>query len=237
MEHRTALVVEDDADVGELVGSVLAQVGFDVRVAGDGESALRSFDEHEPDLVTLDLNLPGFDGIELCRRIRRHSSAYMIMLTARAEEADRLMGLEVGADDYMTKPFSTRELRARVSALYRRPPVLEGLERSRADRDGVIEGGGGLVVHATRRDARIDGTVLPLTRTEFDLLHWLARHGGVVQDRATLVREIWHGEESPGHLVDVHVANLRRKLRAHAPAANWICTVRGIGYRFDPVGS
>jgi len=233
MEQRTALVVEDDADVGELVGNVLSQVGFDVRIAGDGEAALRAFAADEPELITLDLNLPGVDGIELCRRIRRTSSAYLIMLTARAEEADRLIGLEVGADDYLTKPFSTRELRARVSALYRRPAVLSGWDRPGDDGDGVLDGGAGLLVNNTRRDALVGGRVVALTRTEFDLLHWLVRHGGVVQDRATLVRELWDGEAEPGHLVDVHVANLRRKLRQHAPATEWIRTVRGVGYRFD----
>ena len=232
MEDRTARVVEDDEDVRALIERVLTQAGFDVRVAGDAESALRAFGDREPGLVTLDLNLPGVDGLELCRRIRRTSGAYLLMLTGRSEEADRLTGLEAGADDYVTKPFSTRELRARVSALYRRPPRLVGLDRSLPEAD-VIDAGAGMEIHTSRREVRIEGAVVALTRTEFDLLHRLARHPGSVQDRATLVQEVWKGEATPGHLVDVHVANLRRKLRARAPRVEWIQTVRGVGYRFD----
>jgi len=233
MQQRCALVVEDDPDIGSLLASVLDQAGFDVTVAADGYAALDAFAELDPELITLDLTLPGVDGFELCRRMRRTSDAYVMMLTARHDEVDRLMGLEIGADDYMTKPFSTRELRARVSALYRRPARIGEEPTESTAGDAVIDGGAGLLISAVRRDATIDGSPVSLTRTEFDLLHHLARHAGVVQDRGALVREVWRGDEhGPGHLVDVHVANLRRKLQHHSRVP-WIATVRGVGYRFD----
>ncbi|MDP3967608.1 MAG: response regulator transcription factor [Nocardioides sp.] len=233
---RAALVVEDDPDIGALLELVLEQAGFEVHTATDGNDALTKFAELSPELVTLDLSLPGVDGMEVCRRIRRTSSAYLIMLTARHEEVDRLMGLEIGADDYMTKPFSLRELSARVAALYRRPAAMGDLAvppETGGDAD-EIDCGGGLVLSTSRREARLSGGAVPLTRTEYDLLERMARHPGTAQDRRTLVQHVWRGEQSPsGHLVDVHVANLRRKLAGHAGSAPWIQTVRGIGYRFD----
>lgn len=233
---RAALVVEDDPDIGRLLELVLEQAGFEVHTATDGNEALEKFAEVSPELVTLDLTLPGVDGMEVCRRIRRTSSAYLIMLTARHEEVDRLMGLEIGADAYITKPFSMRELSARVAALYRRPATMSDLPPA-AGSDGLadeIDCGAGLVLSTTRREARLAGHAVPLTRTEYDLLERLARHPGIAQDRRTLVAHVWRGEQSPsGHLVDMHVANLRRKLAGVAGHVPWIQTVRGIGYRFD----
>lgn len=235
---RAALVVEDDPDIGALLVLALERAGFEVHTATDGNEALAKFAEVSPELVTLDLTLPGVDGMEVCRRIRRTSSAYLIMLTGRHDEVDRLMGLEIGADDYITKPFSVRELSARVAALYRRPAVMGDLPpvpEPETDAD-EIDCGGGLVLSASRREARLSGRAVPLTRTEYDLLERMARFAGTAQDRRTLVQHVWRGKQSPSaHLVDVHVANLRRKLVERAGHARWIQTVRGIGYRFDRV--
>ncbi len=234
MTRQTALVIEDDPDVRGLVVKVLAHAGFDVHEAAAGRDVLSLLREHRPDLVTLDLGLPDVDGLEICRRIRASSDAYVIMLTARGEERDRLVGLDLGADDYMTKPFSPRELRARVDAMLRRPRRLVDAG-SHAPAPDPLTAGAGLEVSLARREATYGGNVLPLTRTEFDLLALFAARPGHVWDRDAIVSAIWNsGPAGSDHLVDVHVANLRRKLRAASPDTAWIHTVRGIGFRLDP---
>ncbi|PVG81477.1 DNA-binding response regulator [Nocardioides gansuensis] len=174
------------------------------------------------------------DGVEVCRRIRDTSDCYVVMLTARAQEIDVLIGLEVGADDYIAKPFSPRELTARVAALFRRPRGAPDQTRAASPASpAVIDGGAGLLVDRNAHLVTIDGDVVDLTRTEYDLLCHLAARSGTVVPRGELLREVWDTEfTGDSHVVDVHVANLRRKLRLHS-TTSWIRTVRGVGFRFD----
>jgi len=215
------LVVDDEPPIVELVRGYLEREGFDVRVAEDGLSALERARAEQPDVVILDLMLPGIDGLEVCRRLRTFSDAYVLMLTARSEEIDRVVGLSVGADDYLVKPFSPRELVARVKALLRRP-------RSSARAGSPT----GLEIDEPRHEVRVDGTAIRLTATEFGILAALARDPGVVVSRSALLDSVW-GPEYVGddHLVDVHVTNLRRKLGDDPERRRFIETVRGLGYR------
>ena len=244
-----ALIVEDDPDILSALEETLRAAGFVITTATDGQSAVEAAAASPPDLVTLDLSLPRMDGIEVCRRIREHSDCYIIIVSAREDEIDRLIGLEVGADDYVLKPFSPRELRARVAALFRRPrgqallglvpaqatPVdLRGVAGAGADPSDTIHCGAGLVIHQARREVRINGNVVELTRIEYDVLAHLATRMSRVCTREEMVLEIWSSSLTHDHhLVDVHVANLRGKLRRHS-ATTWIHTIRGIGYRLDP---
>lgn len=211
----TILVVDDELPIVELVRGYLEREGFRVSVADNGPSAVERVRDDRPDLVILDLMLPGIDGIEVCRQIRAFSDAYVLMLTARSEEVDRIVGLSIGADDYLVKPFSPRELVARVKALLRRPRIAA---------TAVLKD---LVVDAPRRTVTARGSTVSLTTTEFDILALLASDPGVVISRSELLAHIW-GPEFVGddHLVDVHVANLRRKI-----GDGFIDTVRGVGYR------
>jgi two-component system, OmpR family, response regulator len=240
MQAGTALVIEDDADIRALVAAVLAGSGFDVHQSGTGRDVEALLQKHRPDLITLDLGLPDVDGVEVCRRIRESSDAYIIMLTARTEEGDRLIGLHVGADDYMSKPFSTRELQARVTALFRRPrhpsaSTPNNVTEATAARAN-LDLGGGLVIEQDRREVKVNDVAVPLTRTEFDLLVLFAQRSGQVWDRPSIVREMWQSDfQGSKNLVDAHVGNLRRKLDVASPGAVWIHTVRGIGFRLDPL--
>jgi DNA-binding response OmpR family regulator len=209
------LVVDDELPIVELVRGYLEREGYGVRAAHDGQAAVECVRADRPDLVILDLMLPGLDGIEVCRQIRTFSDAYVLMLTARSEEIDRIVGLSIGADDYLVKPFSPRELVARVKALLRRPRV--GAPALLKD----------LVVDGPRRTVTARGAAVALTTTEFDILALLASDPGVVISRSQLLASVW-GPEFVGddHLVDVHVANLRRKI-----GEGFIDTVRGVGYR------
>jgi DNA-binding response OmpR family regulator len=231
---RRAVVIEDDADVRALLTELLQQSGFEVAEAAGGAEGIRLVREGDADLITLDLNLPDLDGIEVCRRIRETSEAYIVMLTGRPDEIDRLVGLETGADDYLTKPFSPRELRARVAAMMRRPrrrePVAPPAEGQAAN-SGVLRHGG-LEVDVEGRMALLDGVELDLTRTEFDLLAALASRPGRVLQRETLLREVWQTDwEGNLRLVEAHMSNLRRKLVAAGLNSPEIRTVRGVGYR------
>ena len=227
-----AVVVEDDADIRALVADVLAQSGFRVVSAATGREGLQAVTAHDPDLVTLDLNLPDLDGMEVCRRIREVTDAYIVMLSARPEEIDRLMGLETGADDYLTKPFSPRELRARVAAMMRRPR-RHGAAASDDARPSLRHGD--LEVDVDARQVRLGDTELDLTRTEFDLLATLLSGPRRVWSRDTLLRSVW-GDDwiGDGHLVEVHMGNLRRKLGDDPREGRYIRTVRGVGYRLGP---
>ena len=230
-----ALVVEDDLGVSMVIAETLRTAGFEVTTVANGEDALDTVLRDDPHLVTLDLILPGMDGVEVCRRLRENSDCYVVMITARHEEIDRLVGLEVGADDYMVKPFSPRELRARVAALFRRP--RSGEPPSVTTKFPVapdLDLGGGLLIRRARREVVCNGQVVPLTRTEFDLLSLLAERMGTVCSRGEIVQAIWDTTFTDDqHLVDVHIANLRAKLRRHSSEA-WVHTVRSIGYRLDP---
>jgi len=238
---QRAVVVDDDDDIRDLLAHVLQQAGIEVHGAGTGAEALEVVRAVDPDLVTLDLSLPDLDGTDVCRRIREFSDAYIIMITARSDEIDRLVGLELGADDYLAKPFSPREVRARSLALLRRPRLgaVPSVPAPSPPADDavppVLEAGGGLVLDPVRQTALLDGVPLPLTPAEADLLVALARRPGQGWSRGELVREVWQGEfiESD-FLVDVHIGNLRRKLKRAGSAREWISTVEGSGYRFEP---
>ncbi|MDT0184722.1 response regulator transcription factor [Microbacterium sp. ARD31] len=251
INQRTAVVVEDDSDVGELISGLLDQAGFAVTVAQTGAEALTVIREQLPDLVTLDMSLPDIDGVEVCRQVRLVTDCYVIVISGRTSEIDRLVGLEVGADDYLVKPFSMRELQARVAALFRRPratdqapeprrptapaPVANGQRPSGSAQIGCDH----LNLNTGAREVRVSGREVDLTRTEFDLLAHLVSHPGVVVPREDLLRAVWATDFVPEstHVVDVHLANLRRKLRTDPARANdheWIRTIRGVGFRFDP---
>jgi DNA-binding response OmpR family regulator len=215
------LIVDDEQPIRELVRSYLAREGMAVSTADDGLSGLEAVRQLEPDVVVLDLMLPGLDGVEVCRRLRTFSDAYVMMLTARDEEVDRIVGLSIGADDYMVKPFSPRELVARVRALLRRPRV--GTRSA---------GAAGLEVDTATRRVSVDGSEVRLTNIEFALLEALARTPGVVLSRARLLEAVW-GPDFVGddHVLDVHVGNLRRKLGEDPVTPRFVETVRGIGFR------
>lgn len=216
-----ALVVDDEPPIRELVRGYLERDGILVTVAEDGPAALAAARAESPDIVILDLMLPGIDGLEVCRQLRTFSDAYVLMLTARSEEIDRIVGLSVGADDYLVKPFSPRELVARVRALLRRPRTTSHALQPV-----------GLVLNAQRHEVRVDGAPIDLTATEFGILAALARDPGVVVSRTALLDSVWGPEfVSDDHLVDVHVANLRRKLGDDAERPRFVETVRGFGYR------
>jgi DNA-binding response OmpR family regulator len=237
--QRRALVVEDDEDIRGLIEFTLQTQGFDVVAVESGLEGVEVVRTHRPDLVTLDLGLPGIDGIEACRRIREISDAYIVMITARDEEIDRLLGLETGADDFISKPFSARELKARVNAMFRRPRTGDGMPLAPAapagpGHDHEVLTHGGLRVDVEGRRAFRDGEELQLTRTEFDLLTELMRTPARVWTREALLRSVWGTEwASDTHLVEVHIGNLRRKLASGTDAGTYIRTVRGVGYRME----
>ncbi len=223
-----AMVVEDETELAALVGSYLKRGGFEVTLCTDGAQAVTQAREVDPDVIVLDLGLPGLDGVEVCRQVRTFSDAYVVMLTARSEEVDTLIGLSVGADDYMTKPFSPRELIARVQAMLRRPRPL-GRTGGAADMTRTF---GPLVIDPVGRDVWLDGDPVALTRTEFDLVTALSERPQMAFSRRQLIEAVWGatwvGDE---HLVDVHVGHLRRKLGDDAQQTRFVRTVRGVGYR------
>ena len=222
----TILVVEDEQTMARAVRFVLEREGFRVLHAGDGRVALNLFEREQPEALILDLMLPEIDGLEVCRSIRRQSMIPILMLTARADEFDRVLGLELGADDYLTKPFSMRELVARVRAL---------LRRAEAARDGwqphpILVGP--LRLDAARREVRLDGRPVSLRPREFDLLLHLARHPGQVFTREQLLDQVWGYDFAGGsRTVDVHVRWLRRKIEADPGQPQHLQTVRSVGYR------
>jgi DNA-binding response OmpR family regulator len=226
------LVVDDEQALAKVVASYLEREGFAVDLAYDGPSAVAAAQEHRPDLVVLDLMLPGFDGIEVCRQIRVFSDAYIIMLTARDEEVDKVVGLSVGADDYLVKPFSPREMIARVRAMLRRPRTVASVaphSQSLSELEPLTVRD--LVVDTVAHSASLGGALLDLTRTEFDLLATMAAHPRAAFSRRQLIEAVWgpewYGDE---HVVDVHVGHLRRKLGDDATSPTHIRTVRGVGY-------
>ncbi|HEX5590946.1 MAG TPA: response regulator transcription factor [Candidatus Limnocylindrales bacterium] len=229
MQAARILVVDDELPIIELVRGYLEREGFRVDTAEDGVAAVKAVRALAPDVVILDVMLPGIDGLEACRQIRTFSDAYVLMLTARGEEIDRVVGLTVGADDYLVKPFSPRELVARVKALLRRTRPTGGAA------GGSMPSG--LEVDAARRLVRVDGALVELTTTEFDLLAVLARDPGVVVGRQSILDRVWGPEfVADDHLVDVHVANLRRKLRDDPARPRFVETIRGVGYRLRESG-
>jgi DNA-binding response OmpR family regulator len=227
--RRRALVVDDEPPLVELVTAYLKREGFDVATASDGETALELARSFGPDVVVLDLMLPGMDGVEVCRRLRSFSDAYVVMLTARAEEGDKIVGLSTGADDYVTKPFSPGELMARVRAMLRRPRASPPGAESRVF--------GELEIVPQSREVWMGGAPVELTPREFELLDALSTRPNAVFSRAQLLEHVWgpswYGDE---HVVDVHIANLRRKLGEDPTQPRYVKTVRGAGYRMGSGG-
>ena len=221
--------MDDEKPLAQLVASYLARDGFEVHTAFDGEDGLRIARAVDPDVVILDLGLPGVDGVEVCRQLRTFSDCYVIMLTARAEEVDKLIGLSVGADDYLTKPFSPRELVARVRVMLRRPRTSGAVGPAPVAVPLVV---GPLTVDVSAREVLVDGRPVPLTRTEFDLLAALATRPDVAWSRQALIEEVWGpGWVGDEHLVDVHLLHVRQKLGDSAERQQFVRTVRGVGYR------
>jgi two-component system alkaline phosphatase synthesis response regulator PhoP len=221
---KTVLVVDDERNIVELVRLYLEKEGFNVVAASDGEQALVQYERSDPDLVVLDLMLPKLDGFEVCRELRRRGNVPILMLTARSEDVDAIVGLELGADDYVTKPFNPRALVARVKAIMRRTEVT-----AKGGRPIHV---GNLRIDGRRREAWVGDRPLDLRAREFDLLAALARDPGVVLSRDALLEDVW-GTDFPGETrtVDVHVAEVRKKLGDDGPQVE---TVRGIGYRLVP---
>ena len=226
MSNAKILVVDDEPSILSTLKAYLEQEGYSTYLAANGPAALKAARSVNPDLIILDVMLPGMDGFEVLQQLRRESDVYVLMLTAKSEETDKVVGLSVGADDYLTKPFSPRELVARVKAVLRRGrsgsnhiPVL-AFRRLRLDLDA--------------RRAWKDDTLLDLTTLEFDLLHALARHPGRVLSREQLIEQVWgadyYGDE---RVVDVHLGHLRKKIEDDPTTPALIATVRGAGYRFE----
>ena len=222
------LIVDDEAPIIDVLSYNLKRAHYQVVVAWDGEQALAQARREQPDLIILDLMLPKLDGIEVCRALRRECDVPIIMLTARDEEIDRVLGLEMGADDYVVKPFSVRELLARVKNVLRRTAPQAPTGPSDSVRVGA------LTVDTARHEARLESTKLDLTALEFELLHVLARHAGLVLSREQLLDLVWgYDYHDDLRVVDAVVKRLRAKLRDAAPAEDLIVTVRGVGYKLE----
>ncbi len=230
MSRPRALLVEDSPEFVLLCKHLLEKEGFDVVVAGDGGSAVELARREVLELAVLDLGLPGLDGLEVCRRIRQFTDAYVIMVTGRTDEVDKIVGLSVGADDYVTKPFSPRELAARIQAMLRRPRAGTAAPQQQA-----VSEFGKLRIDPVVRELTVDGQPVELTKIEFDLLELLSSSPRRTFTRNQLLESVW-GDNWFGddHIIDVHMGNLRRKLGESASAPRHIRTVRGVGYRFEP---
>jgi len=231
MRPHKILVVDDEANIRRIITSYLRSDGFEVAEASDGEAALAEFDRTSPDLVLLDIMMPGLDGIDVLRELRRRSDVYVIMLTARAEETDRVIGLTVGADDYVTKPFGAKELVARVKAVLRRQRDTgpAGRETGRTELSG-------LTVDVNRHEVFKDGEPVALTALEFELLATMATSPGRVFTRHQLLERVWRWDHiGDDRVVDVHIRKLRRALGDDASDPRFVATVRGVGYKVvDP---
>ena len=225
--EATIMLVDDEESIQKLLTYPLEREGYTVVQARDGEEALRRFAEQPVDLVVLDVMLPRLDGLEVCRRLRTGSAVPIIMLTARDDEVDKVLGLELGADDYITKPFSIREFRSRIRAGLRRA----GLRADRAA-DGAIEVGS-IAIDPVKRAVTVDGERAQLTYVEFEVLHTLASHPGRVYSRQALLEAVW-GDSAyrEPRTIDVHIRHLREKIEADPREPAYIFTVRGVGYRF-----
>ncbi len=257
-----AVVIEDDADVRNLVAAVLRQSGFDVHVAPGGRAGVDLVRDHDAAVVTVDVGLPDIDGYEVLRRIRAFSTCYVVMLTSRGDELDTLTALQSGADDYLTKPFRPRELRARIAAMLRRPrvvpdrvsappvpaavtPLVPPAAPVAAVAPPTVVEHNGLALNAAARTVVLDGRDLPLTRSEFDLLNEMLKSNGAVRTKADLVRVVrgdYYGEDtyisdSDERAIEVHIGNLRRKLDEDPKNPRWLQTVRGVGYRLTSARS
>ena len=226
VSEQTVLVVDDEEAIAEAVRARLESEGYRVVVALDGPEAIEAHREHQPDLVVLDLMLPGMDGLEVCKQIQRDRWTPVLMLTAKTEEADKVAGFAVGADDYLTKPFSLRELTVRVRAILRRVEGVPDQETGPSELHG-------LNLDAARRRVEVDGEEIALTPLEFEILLALAREPGVVLSRDQLMDRVWgYRDYAGGRVVDSHVARIRRKLGEDGNDPRFIRTVHGVGYAF-----
>lgn len=229
------LVVDDEVSLQETLAYSLKKEGYEVIVAGDGTTAIELARSGKPDLVILDVMLPGLDGFEVCRILRQESNIPVLMLTARDDEIDRVVGLEVGADDYLAKPFSMRELIARVKALLRRVRLIrEEVGSTDKETQTSLFNFGNLAIDLIRREVKLAGVVLPLKPKEFDLLTFMGQHRGQLLSRQFILERVWGWDfMGDSRTVDVHIRWLREKIESSPEAPERIITVRGAGYRFE----
>ena len=227
MAPAKILVVDDDPSIRNLIHRFLSKQNYQVESAEDGKTALTMFEQFNPDLVVLDVNLPDAIGYNLCQEMQNRTKVFVLMLTSRADEADKIRGFSQGADDYLTKPFSLGELEVRVGAILKRQRVVTAAEKQRL----VFEK---LVIDPERRETTINNQLIPLTALEFDLLRFLASHPGRVWRRSELIQEVWDYEYvGDQRVVDVHIGQIRKKIEIDATQPILIQTVRGVGYKFE----
>lgn len=227
MAAAKVLVVDDDSAVRNLIQRFLLQQNYQVESAEDGKMALAVFEQFNPDLVILDVNLPDVVGFNLCQEMQNRSGVFVLLLTSRTDEADKIRGFSKGADDYLTKPFGLGELEVRVGAILRRQRVVANTEQQRL----VFEK---LIIDSVRREVMVNNETIPLTALEFDLLHFLASHPGRVWRRAELIQQVWDYEYvGDQRVVDVHIGQIRKKIEIHPTQSTLIQTIRGVGYKFE----
>jgi DNA-binding response OmpR family regulator len=227
MNVTKILVVDDDPAIRNLIYRFLAKQDYQMASAEDGKSALSAFEQFNPDLVILDLNLPDANGYTLCQEMQSRTGVFVLMLTSRSDESDKIKGFIQGADDYITKPFSLEELGARVSAILKRQRIVTASDQQCLTYDS-------LTIDPVRREVAVSGVAIVLTALEFDLLHFLARHPGKVWRRAELIQEVWQYDYvGDPRVVDVHIGQIRKKLEEDADQPALIQTVRGVGYKFE----
>ncbi|AFY64708.1 response regulator transcription factor [Geitlerinema sp. PCC 7407] len=230
MATAKILVVDDDPAIRNLIHRFLGRQGFQMESAADGKSAMALFEQFNPDLVVLDVNLPDANGYNLCQEMQSRTGVFVLMLTSRTDEADKIRGFSQGADDYLTKPFSLGELGVRVGAILKRQRVVTTVEQQCLTFDR-------LVIDPVRREVLLDEAVIPLTALEFDLLHFLASHPGRVWRRAELIQEVWdYDYVGDQRVVDVHIGQIRKKIETDVSQPSLIQTVRGVGYKFESPG-
>lgn len=231
MAAAKILVVDDDPAVRNLIQRFLLKQNYQVDSAEDGKTALSIFEKFNPDLVILDVNLPDVIGFNLCQEMQSRSGVFVLLLTSRTDEADKIRGFSKGADDYLTKPFGLGELEVRVGAILRRQRVVTSLEQQRLLFDK-------LTIDPVRREVLLDNELIPLTALEFDLLHFLASHPGRVWRRSELIQEVWDYEYvGDQRVVDVHIGQIRKKIEIDPSQATLIQTIRGVGYKFESPNS
>lgn len=228
----SVLIVEDESALAEPLAFLLQREGFETAIAGDGPTALSLFEDNEPDIVLLDLMLPGMSGTEVCKNIRLKSDVPVIMVTARDSEIDKVVGLEIGADDYVTKPYSSRELIARIRAVLRRGRSEQGSEDF-LDEEEILRGGR-VVLDVERHVVQVEGEEISMPLKEFDLLEYLLRNRGRVLTRGQLIDRVW-GADYVGDTktLDVHIKRLRSKIERNPSSPEYLVTVRGLGYKFE----
>ncbi|MGF1524025.1 MAG: response regulator transcription factor [Leptolyngbyaceae cyanobacterium] len=228
MASAKILVVDDDPAVRNLVLRFLSKQDYQVESAEDGKGALAVFEQFNPDLVVLDVNLPDANGYDLCKEMQTRTGVFVLMLTSRSDEADKIRGFSQGADDYLTKPFSLGELEVRVGAILKRQRPVTTAEQQRLTFNN-------LEIDPVRREVTLDQQSVPLTALEFDLLHFLASHPGRVWRRAELIQKVWDYEYvGDQRVVDVHIGQIRKKIEQDTTQPAMIQTVRGVGYKFEP---